>query len=248
MIMLKAILIDDEPDCVRLLAHELAVHCPQVQVIGQTTSSEDGLRLIQVLQPDVVFLDIEMPRLNGFQLLEKLGGISFSLIFVTAYSEFAVKAFRFSALDYLLKPIDSEDLQEAVRKAERQQRIDARQVDILRSQLHSHQLADKIAVPYQQGVIFLPISEVIYCESDSNYTKVVATQNRSYLLTRTLREVQEVLEERNFLRVHRQYVINLDHIKLFMKGEGAYLVMTNEVSIPVARNQKEKLVQRFGWL
>ncbi len=248
MIMLKAILIDDEPDCVRLLAHELAVHCPQVQVIGQTTSSEDGLRLIQVLQPDVVFLDIEMPRLNGFQLLEKLGSISFSLIFVTAYNEFAVKAFRFSALDYLLKPIDSEDLQEAVRKAERQQRIDARQVDILRSQLHSHQLADKIAVPYQQGIIFLPINEVIYCESDSNYTKVVATQNRHYLLTRTLREVQEVLEERNFLRVHRQYVINLDHIKLFMKGEGAYLVMTNDVSIPVARNQKEKLVQRFGWL
>ncbi|WP_040762360.1 LytR/AlgR family response regulator transcription factor [Spirosoma panaciterrae] len=246
--MLKAILIDDEPDCVRLLAHELAVHCPQVQVIGQTTSSEDGLRLIQVLQPDVVFLDIEMPRLNGFQLLEKLGSISFSLIFVTAYNEFAVKAFRFSALDYLLKPIDSEDLQEAVRKAERQQRIDARQVDILRSQLHSHQLADKIAVPYQQGIIFLPINEVIYCESDSNYTKVVATQNRHYLLTRTLREVQEVLEERNFLRVHRQYVINLDHIKLFMKGEGAYLVMTNDVSIPVARNQKEKLVQRFGWL
>jgi len=246
--MLKAILIDDEPDCVRLLAHELAVHCPQIQVIGQTTSSEDGLRLIQVLQPDVVFLDIEMPRMNGFQLLEKLGAISFSLIFVTAYNEFAVKAFRFSALDYLLKPIDSQDLQEAVRKAERQHRVDVRQIDLLRNQLQSHHVSDKIAVPYQQGVIFLPISEVIYCESDSNYTKVIATQNRSFLLTRTLREVQEVLEERNFLRVHRQYVINLDHIKLFMKGEGAYLVMTNDVSIPVARNQKEKLIQRFGWL
>lgn len=246
--MLKAILIDDEPDCVRLLAHELAAYCPQVQIIGQTTSSEDGLRLIQVLQPDLVFLDIEMPRLNGFQLLEKLGSITFSLIFVTAYNEFAVKAFRFSALDYLLKPIDAAELQEAVRKAERQQRLDVRQIDALRSQLHSHQLADKIAVPYQQGVIFLPVGEILYCESDSNYTKVIATQNRHFLLTRTLREVQEVLEERNFLRVHRQYVINLDHIKLFMKGEGAYLVMTNDVSIPVARNQKEKLVQRFGWL
>nr|WP_293844275.1 LytTR family DNA-binding domain-containing protein [uncultured Arsenicibacter sp.] len=246
--MLKAILIDDEPDCVRLLAHELAVHCPQVQVIGQTTSSEDGLRLIQILQPDVVFLDIEMPRMNGFQLLEKLGDISFGLIFVTAYNEFAVKAFRFSALDYLLKPIDSEELQEAVRKAERRQRIDVRQIDLLRYQLQTHHISDKIAVPYQQGIIFLPVSEVLYCESDSNYTKVVATQNRSFLLTRTLREVQEILEERNFLRVHRQYVINLDHIKLFMKGEGAYLVMTNDVSIPVARNQKEKLIRRFGWL
>ncbi len=246
--MLKAILIDDEPDCVRLLAHELATHCPRVQVIGQTTNSEDGLRLIQVMQPDVVFLDIEMPRMNGFQLLEKLGDISFGLIFVTAYNEFAVKAFRFSALDYLLKPIDTRDLQEAIRKAERQQRIDDRQIALLRNQLHTHQLADKIAVPHQQGVIFLPVAEIIYCESDSNYTKVIATQNRHYLLVRTLREVQTVLEERNFLRVHRQYVINLDHIKLFMKGEGAYLVMSNEVSIPVARNQKEKLVQRFGWL
>ncbi|WP_245859505.1 LytR/AlgR family response regulator transcription factor [Spirosoma aerolatum] len=246
--MLKAILIDDEPDCVRLLAHELGAYCPHIQVIGQTTSSEDGLRLIQILQPDVVFLDIEMPRMNGFQLLEKLGSISFSLIFVTAYNEFAVKAFRFSALDYLLKPIDSQDLQEAVRKAERQQRVDVRQIDQLRHQLQSHRVSDKIAVPYQQGVIFLPVGEVLYCESDSNYTKVIATQNRSYLLTRTLREVQEVLEERNFLRVHRQYVVNLDHIKLFMKGEGAYLVMTNDVSIPVARNQKDKLIQRFGWL
>lgn len=246
--MLKAILIDDESDCVRLLAHELATHCPNVQVIGQTTSSEDGLRQIQVLRPDVVFLDIEMPRMNGFQLLEKLGNISFSLIFVTAYNEFAVKAFRFSALDYLLKPIDTLDLQAAVRKAEQQQRVDGRQIELLRSQLHNQHLADKIAVPYQQGVIFLPVSDILYCESDSNYTKVMATQNRHYLLTRTLRDVQEVLEERNFLRVHRQYVVNLDHIKLFMKGEGAYLVMTNDVSIPVARNQKEKLVQRFGWL
>jgi two-component system LytT family response regulator len=246
--MLKAILIDDEPDCVQLLASELATSCPQVQVVGRTTISEEGLRLIQVLEPDVVFLDIEMPRMNGFQLLEKLGPIGFSLIFVTAYNEFAVKAFRFSALDYLLKPIDVLDLQEAVRKVEQRQRVDTRQIDFLRTQLHSHRLADKIAVPYQQGVIFLPVSEIIYCESDSNYTRVVATQNRHYLLTRTLREVQEVLEAGNFLRVHRQYVINLDQIKLFMKGEGAYLVMTNEVSIPVARNQKEKLVQRFGWL
>ena len=246
--MLKAILIDDEPDCVRLLAHELGVYCPQVQVVGRSTNSEEGLRLIQILQPDIVFLDIEMPRMNGFQLLEKISPLPFSLIFVTAYNEFAVKAFRFSALDYLLKPVDALDLQEAVRKAERQQRVDGRQIELLRHQLHTHQLTDKIAVPYQQGVIFLPVNEIIYCESDSNYTNVIATQNRHFLLTRTLREVQEVLEERNFLRVHRQYVINLDHIKLFMKGEGAYLVMTNDVSIPVARNQKEKLVQRFGWL
>ncbi|HEX8529819.1 MAG TPA: LytTR family DNA-binding domain-containing protein [Cytophagales bacterium] len=246
--MLKVIIIDDEPDCVRLLAHELATHCPQVQVVGQTSSSEEGLRLIQVLAPDLVFLDIEMPRLNGFQLLEKVGDLSFGLVFVTAYNDFAVKAFRFSALDYLLKPVDSDELREAVGKAERRQRVDTRQLDMLRTQLGSRHLADKIAVPYGQGVMFLPVKEVIYCEADSNYTRVIATGNRNYLLTRTLRDVQEVLEEQGFVRVHRQYLVNRDQIKMLMKGEGTYLVMNNEASIPVARNQKDKLMQQFGWL
>ena len=246
--MLKALLIDDEPDCVHLLASELAQHCPQVQVIGKTTSSQEGLRLIHVLQPDLVFLDIEMPRLNGFQLLEKVGEIFFQLIFVTAYNEFAIKAFRYSALDYLLKPIDTDELQQAVRKATLKHRIDGRQLELLQHQLQHRYLADKIALPYQNGIIFLELKEIIYCEADNNYTKVLATQDRRYLLTRTLKEVAEVLEERNFLRVHRQYLINLDQIKMFMKGEGSYLVMTNNVSIPIARQQKEKLIQRFGWL
>lgn len=246
--MLKAILIDDEPDCVRLLAHELATHCPQVQVVGQTSSSEEGLRLAQIHQPDLLFLDIEMPRMNGFQLLERLGSVPCHLVFVTAYNEFAVKAFRFSALDYLLKPIDSAELREAVRKAEQRRPTDGRQVESLRTQLQTQQLADKIAVPYQNGVMFLPVAEVVYCEADSNYTRVVATQGRQYLLTRTLREVQDVLETRNFLRVHRQYLVNLDHLQRYVRGEGTYLVMTDGASIPVARNQKDRLVQRFGWI
>jgi len=154
--MLKTILIDDEPDCVRLLAQELAQHCPQVQVVGQTTSSEDGLRLIQVLQPDLVFLDIEMPRLNGFQLLEKIGELFFQLIFITAYNEYAVKAFRFSALDYLLKPVDTQELQQAVQKAALKQRVDGRQLELLRRQLEHQYVTDKIAVPYQNGILFLP--------------------------------------------------------------------------------------------
>ena len=246
--MLKALPIDDEPDCVHLLARELATHCPQVQVIGQTTRSEDGLRLIQTLQPDLVFLDIEMPRLNGFELLERVGEIFFQLIFVTAYNEYAVRAFRFSALDYLLKPLDVDELQAAVQKASRQQRIDQRQVQFLRHQLQHQHTVDKIAVPYQNGIVFLPLAEILYCEADNNYTRVIATQNRHFLLTRTLREVQQVLEERHFMRIHRQYVINLDQIKLFVKGEGHYLVMTNGKSIPVARQQKEKLIQRGGLL
>lgn len=201
---------------------------------------------MQILKPDLLFLDIEMPRLNGFQLLERLGDVPFHLIFVTAYNELAVKAFCFSALDYLLKPIDGAELREAVRKAERRPGVG--QVEALRTQLQTGQLADKIAVPYQNGVLFLPVAEVVYCEADSNYTRVMATQGRQFLLTRTPREVQEVLETRDFLRVHRQYLVNLDHLQRYVRGEGTYLVMTDGTSIPVARNQKERLVQRFGWI
>ncbi|MBC7920192.1 MAG: response regulator [Ferruginibacter sp.] len=245
---MKVILIDDEPDCVRLLNLQLTDHCPQVQIVAQCTSSEEGLDLIRSLRPDVVFLDIEMPRLNGFQLLARVEEINFSVIFVTAYNEFALKAFRFSALDYLLKPIDTPDLLAAVAKAEQRQRVDQRQLDLLRLQHQSGQYPQKLAVHHQGGVVFLELKHVVYCESDSNYTKVVLADGKQYLLTKTLREVQEFLEERNFLRVHRQYLINLDHIKMFVKGEGHYLVMSNEANIPVSKNQKNRLLQRFGWL
>lgn len=245
--MLRTILIDDEPDNVRLLALQLERHCPQVEIVAQVTTAEEGLRDIRTLRPDLVFLDIEMPRMNGFQLLEQLEEIPFALVFVTAYDQFALKAFRFSALDYLLKPVDLADLQVAVRKAERRQRPDPRQLELLRSQYHGN-APSKIAVPQQNGVTFVELSEIIYAEADSNYTKLILTNGRSHLLTKTLRDVQDVLEARNFLRVHRQYLVNLDHIKRYVRGEGTYLVLSNDASIPVARNQKDRLVERFGWL
>ena len=186
--------------------------------------------------------------MNGFSLLEQLGNIPFSLVFITAYNDFAVKAFRFAALDYLLKPLDPQELQDAVRKAEKGRPVDQRQFEMLRSQLMGGQHPAKIAVPSQGGVQFIDVQTIVYCEADSNYTKLFLTTGKNYLLSKTLREVQQVLEERNFLRVHRQYLVNLDHIKLYQKGEAAYLVMHGDINIPVAKNQKDRLVQRFGWL
>jgi two-component system LytT family response regulator len=246
--MLKAILIDDEPYCVQLLALQLEAHCPHLRVLAQCTDATEGLHLIRQLKPDVVFLDIEMPELNGFQLLEQLDEISFSVIFVTAYNEFALKAFKFSALDYLLKPVDTPDLLAAVAKAERQQRLDLRQLDLLKQQHQSGLYPQKLAVPHQGGVIFVELKDIVFCESDSNYTRIVLTSGKQHLLSKTLREVQEFLEERNFLRVHRQYLVNLDHIQMYRKGEGNYVVMTNEASIPVGRQQKDRLLKCFGWL
>lgn len=248
--MLKAIIIDDEPDCVKLLALQLKMYCPQVQVVAECTESETGFTKIKELLPDIVFMDIEMPVMNGFQLLEKIGAIKFSLVFVTAYDQFAVKAFRFSALDYLLKPIDGKDLKAAVEKAEQRLYPQAQQLSLLKEQMHGgiKNLPDKIALPYQNGVIFAEIKNVIYCESDNNYTRFYTEDGKKYVVAKTLGDIQEILEERNFLRIHRQYLINLSHIKKYVRGEGNYVIMSNDQSVPVARNQKERLIEKFGWL
>ena len=249
--MLKAVIIDDEPDCVRLLALQLKMYCQQVEVVAACSDSTEGFDRIKELQPDIVFLDIEMPVMNGFQLLEKLGSIYFSLVFVTAYDQFAVKAFRFSALDYLLKPIDGKDLKAAVEKAELRSWPEKQQLQMLKQQLqgsNSKIFPDKIALPYQNGVTFAAINQVVYCESENNYTRFHMIDGRTHMVAKTLGDIQEVLEERNFLRVHRQYLVNLDHIKKYVRGEGNYLILSNDQHIPVARNQKERLMERFGWL
>ncbi len=247
--MLKVIIIDDEPDCVKLLALQLKMYCPQVEIVAECTASNDALVQIKALQPDLVFLDIEMPVMNGFQLLEALGPINFSLVFVTAYDKFAVKAFRFNALDYLLKPIDGKDLKVSVQKA-LLQKPNQQQLQSVKQQLNGGEKyhPDKIALPYQNGVTFTEIKNIIYCESDNNYTKFHMVDGKQYTVAKTLGDIQEVLEERNFLRVHRQYLINLNHIKKYVRGEGNYLIMNNDANIPVARNKKEKLIEKFGWL
>ncbi len=247
--MLRAILIDDEQDCVKLLSLQLKMYCPQIEVVAECTKSEEGLRAIQSQQPDVVFLDIEMPRMNGFELLEKTGDLKFALIFVTAYDRFAVKAFRYSAIDYLLKPTDTKELKDAVQKIEGRKTHQS-QLDFAREQMGGMPkgLPERIALPYQNGVTFVNINDILYCEADDNYSKFYLANGEKLLATKTLRDIQEILEERSFLRVHRQFIVNLNQIKKFVRGEGNYLIMANDQSIPVARNQKEKLMQRFGWL
>ena len=245
---MRAILIDDEPDNIQLLALQLGRHCPQVEVVGQYTDSAEGLKAIRTLKPALVFLDIEMPVMNGFQVLEKIGDISFAIIFITAYDQYAVKAFRFSALDYLLKPVDTIDLVAAVRKAEQYNKVNPAQLELLRQYYPSTSLPSRIALPHVHGLIFVEISQIIYCESDSNYTRCYLENGEQYLVSKTLGDVQEVLEVQDFVRVHRQYLVNLTHIRKLIKGEGTYLLLSNGKSIPVARQQKDKLLEHFGWL
>lgn len=255
---MKISIIDDEPDNVALLALQLARHCPQVEVVGQFTDSPSALLALPRLQPDLVFLDIEMPMLNGFQLLEKLGKIMFQVVFVTAYNQYAVRAFRYAALDYLLKPVDTVDLVKAVQRAEQARPHDGpmggnpwpEQFELLRAYhpAAGAALPAKIALPHANGLTFVETGQILYAESDSNYTNFVLANGEKYLVSKTLGDVQDMLESRNFLRVHRQYVVNLDHIKRLVKGEGTYLVLTDGSSIPVSRQQKDRLMERFGWV
>ena len=247
MTKLKTVIIDDEPDCINLLKFELGKHCPNVEIVATFNSSIKALGDIELLNPDLVFLDIEMPQMNGFELLEKLMPVRFNIIFVTAYNQFALKAFRFHALDYLLKPFDIGDLIDAVQKVENKVHPSPSQIHALQQELKTGAIS-KIAIPGQNGVTFIEINEIVFAEASNNYTKLVLLNKQHHIISKTLKDVQDVLEERHFLRVHRQYIINLNHVKQFFRGDNMYVVMDNGENIPVARSQKDKLVDRYGWL
>ncbi len=244
---IRAIIVDDEVDCVNLLKFEIAQNCPQVEVIATFNSSAKALSEIPDLEPDLVFLDIEMPKLNGFQLLIELMPVSFKVIFVTAYNQFALKAFRFNALDYLLKPFDVNDLIDAIQKVQKINNPTSQQIESVYKDVKGATIS-KIAIPNQHGVSFIEVNEIEFAEASNNYTKLNLVNKQQHLLTKTLKDVQDVLEEMHFLRVHRQYIVNLNHIKQFYKGENMYIVMNNGEKIPVARSQKDNLIQKYGWL
>ncbi len=246
MILLKTIIVDDEPDSVDLLKIELAKHCPQVEITATFTSSSKAVNEIEKLEPDLLFLDIEMPGMNGFEMLERLLHLHCSIIFITAYNQYALKAFRFNALDYLVKPIETNDLIEAVIKAEKKIKPTATQLSLVQRQLRG-ELPSKIAIPGNTGISFVELNEILYVEASNNYSKLLLTDKRVFTISKTLKDVQEVLEGSHFLRVHRQFIINLNHVKQFNRND-ALLTMVNGDHIPVARNQKERLVEKYGWL
>lgn len=246
MTHLKTIIIDDEPDSISLLQLQLAQHCPHVEIIGTYTSTAKALVAIETMQPEVVFLDIEMPVMNGFEMLEKVLYNNFSIIFITAYNQYALKAFRFNALDFLVKPIDINELIEAVAKTEKRMRPTATQLTMLQKQLRGEPIS-KIAIPGQNGVSFIDLNEIIYAEASNNYSKLLLTDGRYFIISKTLKDVQEVLEEQHFLRIHRQYIVNLNHVKQLNRNDGI-LTMNNGIHLPIARNQKERLIEKYKWL
>jgi two-component system LytT family response regulator len=245
--MIKAIMIDDEIHCRKTLGMLLKEYCPGVQVTEQCDDAESGLTAIQRHKPHLVFLDIEMPNMNGFEMLEKLSEIHFEIIFTTSYDQYAIKAIRFSALDYLLKPVDPKELQRAVQKvAERLQHPLPQQLEILLQKLHQPASnIQKIALPTMEGLQMIAVNSIISCASDSNYTVFFLKNKQKLIVSRPLKEIEEMLEEYSFLRVHNSHLVSLNEIDKYVKGEGGYLVMSDGSTIDVSRSKKETLLNKL---
>ena len=245
--MINAIIIDDERHSCDALKMLLGKCCSQVQVTSICYSGEEGIKKIHELNPQLVFLDIEMPHMNGFQMLEQLPAINFELIFTTSYDQYAITAFKFSALDYLLKPIDREELEKAVQKVSKKINPPvSQQLEILLQKINQPAITvQRIALPTMQGLEFVPVESIIHCSSNNNYTEFFLTDKKKLLVSRTLKEVEDMLADHSFLRVHNSNIVNLNAVTRYVKGEGGYLVMTDGSTIDVSRSRKETLMQKL---
>ncbi len=220
---------------------------PGVKVLDICYSAEAAIQSIHEHKPQILFLDIEMPFMNGFELLQKFGEIDFELIFTTSYDQYAIKAIRFSALDYLLKPIDREELQKAVQKAVQRNKYPLpQQLEILLQKLkHPTIPVNRIAIPTMEGFQLVLAESIISCESESNYTFFFLKNKQKIIASRNLKEIEEILEDYPFIRVHHSYLVNINEVEKYIKGEGGYLIMSDGSTIDVSRSRKELLLKKL---
>jgi two-component system LytT family response regulator len=245
--MIKTIIIDDEPYCCETLEMMIAKFCPELTVEAVLHSGAEAIEALAQFSAQLVFLDIEMPHMNGFEFLEKVHFINFGLIFTTSYDQYAIKAIRFSALDYLLKPIDREELIQAVAKVSKSlQSPTELQLELLLQKFNTPKtLIKKIALPTMEGLQMVEMDAIISCSSDSNYTNFLLKNNKKLTASRTMKDVEELLSDYSFLRVHNSFLVNLNEIHKYIKGEGGYLVMSDGTHIDVSRSRKEALLQKL---
>jgi len=241
--MITAILVDDEPKAITSLKWELEQFCPEVEVIATFTNPLDAIDGIGSLQPDCVFLDIEMPEMDGFQLLSHLTYHDFDLLITTAYDGYALKAFKEDAIGYLLKPIDTDDLRKAVGKIlKNKEKNDlGTQLRMMLRGMVSPSSTKKVVLPMGGKVLYLNEDEILYCKADGNYTTVFKSDDSNLLISKKIKDVEALLPQVSFFRVHQSYVVNLKTIKEYVKNEGHYLVLIGGVTIPVSRSKKNEL-------
>lgn len=246
--MIKTIIIDDEVKARDTIHHMLKAYCPEVEVIDTAGSVKEGIKVLKKKKPDLIFLDIKMGDGTGFDLLRKLDDIDFFIIFVTAFEEFAIRAIKFSALDYILKPIDPDELVNAVNKAK--QKIAKESMDVKLGALYENldvfaSSNKKIVLKTTGSVHLVNLKDIIRCESEKNYTHFYTVDEEKITVSKTLKEYNDMLNEFSFYRVHQSHLINLSHVKRYEKNEGGHLVMDDDSRVPVSFRKKDDLMKLF---
>jgi two-component system, LytTR family, response regulator len=246
---IKTVLIDDEQRGLTALQKLLELNCPKVDIIACCNNAEEAKQKIGQLSPQLVFIDIAMPGKTGFDLLRELPEINFEIIFVTAHSSYVVQAFHFSAVDYLLKPVDDELLAEAVKRAGKkiEEKADSRQIETF---LHNMQYKSgsqkmKLCIQSQKGFQVIEIQDIIYCEANTNYTNFHFTSRPTICASKTIHDYEELLEDCGFVRIHKSFLVNLGHIKEYIRGERDTVVLSNDVEVEVSRRKKEFFVGKM---
>ena len=246
--MIKAVILDDEKHAIETLKWKLENYCPDVKVISTFNDPEDGVEYLNSHKVDLLFLDIEMPVLTGFGVLQEMKSFDFDVIFTTAYDKYGIRAIKYSALDYLLKPVQIDELQEAITKYQKKhfRNVLPQQLEVLFQSLQKDNAKNqKIALATKESIELVRPSDIVYCESDNNYTYVFLNNGKKKLISKTLKEFEELLGPFNFYRSHQSYLVNIDHISEFMRHDGGYLIMNNGQKVGVSRNKKEGLLSLF---
>jgi two-component system LytT family response regulator len=242
----KAVIVDDELSGIEVLEYALKRHCPEIEIMQTFSSSVDALEKIPNIAPDVLFVDVEMPQLNGFELVEQLASLNMQVIFTTAYNEFALKAFRVSALDYLLKPVDVDELKAAVSKLKSFNKTDNQAMEALMDYIKSQKQLNKISISTEKGIHFIDTVEVLYCLSTGPYTVFYLKGGQELVCSKSIGEYEKMLEDKGFYRIHNSSLINVEHLKRFVRTDGGYVEMSDGKTLTVSRRKKDEFLSYLG--
>lgn len=247
--MLTAIIIDDEAKGRLALRQKLQNYCTNVSVVAEAADGMEAIPLIEQHKPQLIFLDIEMPRMNGFEMLNAIGEKKFHIIFTTAYDQYAIKAIKYAAFDYLLKPVDIEELKTAIAKITNKKSTETnRQVLLMQENMqHPKRQLNKLAIPTLEGLLFIDIAEIVHLEANSNYTNIHLSNKTKITASKTLKEFEELLPEDIFFRTHHSHLINLHCIKKYIKGDGGQIELQNGTFVDVSRRKKEEFLKAIGY-
>lgn len=246
--MITAIIIDDQQQCIDDLSLLLKNYCPEVTLAATAQSGKEGINILKKNKPQLVFLDVEMGDMSGFEMLQQIHETDFHIVFTTAFDKYAIQAIRFNALDYLLKPVRKAELTEAVaRAAQTPSPLTLQQIKNLKDTTQSIQVPqNKIALTTSEGLEYVKLEEIIYCLAEGSYTTVFLNTNSQLLVSKSIGKLDEIIDGNGFYRIHNSSLVNLSHVKKFVKTDGGYVVMSNGDTVTVARNRKEEFLELFS--